>query len=317
MLNSNTIQGNTGIAIIGDNNIINNLTSTGLKERIKKAIINDRSVSEFLEDLSLYMQPKSESSTIGLEEKFIQANMPIYYIEHALECKELFAKILHRNINSLSFQKIISILIDESISKFTNDIYPIIESGASPEEVKSQVNKIIIDYFYENTTDSEMLNRRTLEGLIFLYYWELLFEVEAQMIMFNKVCDLYHTAFRCATHMNHLGLDSIPAKYLLSVDFIFCFPQYNNLSKSYKDCYRFSGTKRAHAYLLEKSHYGAYRLLMAKSIISFDGDNIIRSNNFSSIITNDEKFLEFYSDVMSLDQHELLSKTKLFEDAYE
>lgn len=111
-------------------------------------------------------------------------------------------------------------------------------------------------------------------------------------MIYNKVNDIYHTSSRIISHIKDFAKESITIKEVLIVDFLACFPQYRkDLSrrrglgflKSTVVAEEYEGSKSSHQFLLERSHWGAYKMLQAKSIITLHGDAFEKGELFNSI----------------------------------
>lgn len=128
------------------------------------------------------------------------------------------------------------------------------------------------------------------------------------MIIYNKVEDIFHTSRRIISILRASSHTQIPIKWVMLVDFLYCFPQYRTelcRKKGLKflkpsEMSNFHGSKRSHLFVLEKSHRGAYKLLRAKNIIGIDGEfahHLDRIEHFDQfdvpeIIAQIIKFLE-------------------------
>lgn len=96
------------------------------------------------------------------------------------------------------------------------------------------------------------------------------------MLIYNKIEDIFHTCRRVYSHLFYLNLPEIELNTITLIDFIYCFPQYCiQLGRKRKLSFlrqmpqnmAFNGSRPSHKYILEKSIYGAIRLLESKGII--------------------------------------------------
>lgn len=163
----NTVQGNHGPVAIGDNPTIVMAQESALKQRIRHILSSDTSIEGYFSELEIYTRQKTAKSIKGLNEKFKDAGLESY-LEHAIGCKEKFAKHLLENMYSLSYQRMIYLLIDEAICEFQHSIYPLIDAKSSPAQIMDAVRTKVFDRFFEATCDvSSDFNRSQIEGLVY------------------------------------------------------------------------------------------------------------------------------------------------------
>lgn len=106
------------------------------------------------------------------------------------------------------------------------------------------------------------------------------------MLIYNKVEDIYHTSLRIISYLNKMRSSSIDLRALIIVDLLYCFPQYRDtlchkrklkFLKMKKSFERYSGARASHVFLIEKSVYGAIKLLAAKGIINVSSSILLVS----------------------------------------
>jgi ribosomal protein S8 len=163
----NAITNNSGFANIGDNAVYNFAPQSGLKQRILKLLQDQSQISGYLSSLEVYTKQKTEHETVGLSAKFESAGFSSQ-IEYALEQKEKFVKHLVANMYAVSYQKILNLLIEEAISTFQLEIYPIIDQGADHATILREINNRVFSTIHNDTPDMDCeFNRSHIEGLIF------------------------------------------------------------------------------------------------------------------------------------------------------
>jgi hypothetical protein len=146
-------------------------------------------------------------------------------------------------------------------------------------------------------------------------------------MIYNKVEDIYHTSLRISSYLESSNTSWIDIKSLMLIDFLICFPQYaagistkRGLSfLKQKEFPTYKGSMRSHLFLLEKSHWGAYRLLQAKSIIFVDGDSVthlksLKTEQFIQLTKIDAQVIKYIIEngIQSINKH-----LNLFENRYE
>lgn len=163
----NTITENRGTVVIGDNPVLVVEQDSALKQRVRNILSSDQVINGYFSELEMYTRQKTTAEIKGLNEKFKDAGLEAY-LEHATGCKEKFVRHLLENMYSLSYQRMLSLLIDEAICEFQHTIYPLIDANASPTQVMEAVRLRIFDHFFDATTDvCSDFNRSQIEGLVY------------------------------------------------------------------------------------------------------------------------------------------------------
>lgn len=157
-----------GLSSIGDQNTFNILPGdSGLRRKVLQELTNQNVTNEFIDSLKEYLRKKTESSTIGLEEKLTQAKFA-HLVEHATEVKEKFYLHLLRNQQSIAYQQIVCAMVDEAISRFEHQVQPLIVSKSDLAKIQSALFDHVIAVIYKDVSDLEYgFTNGLIEGLIF------------------------------------------------------------------------------------------------------------------------------------------------------
>lgn len=148
------------------------------------------------------------------------------------------------------------------------------------------------------------------------------------MLIYNKVEDIYHTSLRIISYLNKMRSSSIDLRALIIVDLLYCFPQYRDalchkrklkFLKMKRSFERYSGAKASHVFLIEKSVYGAIKLLAAKGIINVTSSiSLVSRGRINEIqIPFDNGLESIFSFIESNGIGLLNEELRIFEGKYE
>lgn len=156
--------------VVGRDKITNNILPRPsqidiLSESLRNEIENNDTTPTIIDELTHYKNKKSEIRDLTI--KLTEAGYG-YLIEEAEELKELIAKLIVKNQNYKSAQKIVTLLLGESQSIFNAKIKPKLDPDLSEHRVK----EIIRDYLEQEIKDQlgenvlEIYNRQ-INGMVF------------------------------------------------------------------------------------------------------------------------------------------------------
>lgn len=148
------------------------------------------------------------------------------------------------------------------------------------------------------------------------------------MLIYNKVEDIYHTSLRIISYLDKIRNTSIDLRALIIVDLLYCFPQYREaichkrklkFLKMKKTFERYSGAKASHVFLIEKSVYGAIKLLAAKGIINASNSILLNPKGKINVIQIpfDDGFESIFSFIENNGIELLNDELRIFEGKYE
>lgn len=156
--------------VVGRDKITNNILPRPsqidiLSASLKNEIENNDTTPTIIDELTHYKSKKSEIRDLTL--KLTEAG---YHnlIEEGEELKELIAKLIVKNQNYKSAQKIITLLLDETQSIFNTKIKPKLDSDLMQYKIK----EIIRDYL-ENEIKNQLgenvleIYNRQINGMVF------------------------------------------------------------------------------------------------------------------------------------------------------
>lgn len=141
---------------------------SGFRKKVLASLSDRESVETYFKELEVYIRGKNGGKTIGLEQKLSDGGFDDIY-ERAQETKEKFWKQLRQNQFSLSYQKIIYAAIDESLSRFTYKIRPMILEEKPKSEILSSIADEIFESLYKDVADIVEIDidKSCFEGLIY------------------------------------------------------------------------------------------------------------------------------------------------------
>lgn len=156
--------------VVGRDKIINNILPRPrqidlLSESLKNEIENNEITTIIIDELTHYRNKRSEIK--DLTHKLTEAGYN-NLIEEAEELKELIAKLIVKNQNYKSAQKIITLLLSETQSIFNAKIKPKLD----PDLSECKIKEMFRDYLEQEIKDQlgknvlEIYNRQ-INGMVF------------------------------------------------------------------------------------------------------------------------------------------------------
>lgn len=139
----------SGDLVAGSKTAYNFFTSSGSTEelallyaKLKTDGVGDPSGNSFSEKLQHYLAARTDGDVRGLEEKLKDSNR-LDLLQLAKELKEFAAKSIVRRQGSHTAQRIFTIVLDELHTNFTLVVTPVIQSGASRQEVDLCISQVL------------------------------------------------------------------------------------------------------------------------------------------------------------------------------
>ncbi|HKS13052.1 MAG TPA: ABC-three component system protein [Pseudomonas sp.] len=142
-------------------------TLGALIERHEKLKEDDPHYVFLLEELQSRIKNEESRPVVGLEAKLSSANR-LGYLHEARIANNKAAKMIARFENVRSYQVIFNYVLGTILTRFNNNVLPLIRCGASEVDVKLMLNATIVDPLYQEVAlAGGMMSSDVIDGMIY------------------------------------------------------------------------------------------------------------------------------------------------------